>query len=286
MRNIRRAQREAAKGSGSRNKKKPLLRPIFDGSLDEPNATKDGTVSGSLLNISHDVPFLCGPVPISKPNLKAWLFRNTSKAEEYEIPYSPMEHCHVLSCREIDENEEVKRWKKTKEAYHVRRKELRTLAFKHKSQQAVVDRDDRLVPFVEGMDQDDPSGHPLPGNAGPGGNIEPLVNEQNRNQPANAPVRNNANRNNGAANRGNNNNNNIPNIPGPIGMFGGLFGPPELNEEDEAARRFMQNQENEAAQAIDAAVRKYRREGVPEHEFEFIKVIPRGEDMENEILSF
>jgi hypothetical protein len=53
-------------------KLKNLQKPIFDESLIKKN---DGTVSGSLLAVNAEEPFLCTPLPITESNLLAWLMR-------------------------------------------------------------------------------------------------------------------------------------------------------------------------------------------------------------------
>jgi hypothetical protein len=60
-------------------KLKNLQKPIFDNSLFKKN---DGTVSGSLLTVDAEEPFLCTPLSITESNLLAWLFRGDGEGDD------------------------------------------------------------------------------------------------------------------------------------------------------------------------------------------------------------
>jgi len=244
-----------------------LQKPIFDKSLFHKQNNK---ISGSLVTVDSEEPFLCQPMPITPSNLLSWLI-----PEKYDrrIPER-----FVLSEKLRYANEESRKIKKLKEDYHNTRELKRILASRLELGTAMIDVDGRLVPV--------PIGDPRPN-----GN-----NEMNQNINQNANMFNNAEF--GRAHGVNQNavgvdlNNNINNMGDPNMMEddqefidgiddadddrGGGGGVLDFLDEQEERRRTRQRQEVDAANAIAAAVKRYRDNGVPEDDFIFVPISERN----------
>ena len=210
----------------------------------------DGTVSGALLYGDDSTggegfrTLLCGPLPFTKENLLAWFMRG--KSTEYERPIPQDLAKYQAMSKNTTQAKELKvLWKN----YHRRREEMRELAAKFVRGEATIDVDGRLVPLPEVDDEDE---------------------DGQRNQAANEER-------NGNAGVGDDRMQNDPMFgddPGLMGAFLGLGN--DFLQEEEMMRRVFDRQEAEAEEAIAEAVERYKREGVPEEDYEVILVPPIG----------
>jgi len=260
----------------SRRLKHNLLKPVLhklddeidETLLDDAGAENHEIVSDAFLSLAGDAPFLCSPLPVTNANLLAWLMRgNNNKNNRYEPTVPSLAYKRG---KKINETKEYKAHRKAKEDYHRRREEMRVLAYKYELNTASIDRDGRLLDgneeFARGQIDPLARADVIPPWLQNNVNINPLNNE-------NGNVNGNVNGNENAVDGGGGG--------GGVGMgilgilFG--FGGQEQQEEDDNIRRLVEYHEREAAQAIEVAVRQYRNDGVPEDDFEFIRLTPRGE---------
>ena len=140
-------------------------------------------------------------------------------------------------------------------AFYARRREIQRLAAKVESGEATIDEDYRLVENESTLPQD-----PLP-----------VLNHQQ--QPEQQPAGNPPVGLNGGANGNGQNNANL-NMDMNINMNIQQNNHPGLDNDD-AERRWVEQEQTEAAEAIQRAVKRYRDEGVPEDEFELVVIPPR-----------
>jgi len=215
-----------------------FVKPNFDNSF---LYRKDGTISGSLFSLAHPQeegppPFLCGPIPVTNSNLLAWLMQGCRSNGRYEKYLS---EDFVISY----ENKKAKELRKLKKEYHRRRKEMRILASKIETGGALIDRDMRLV----------------------------TISPENRNVGILDRNGDDQVRAHGEIMRERDEAMGVHDVPD---MLPALFGLPIHGEmvEEEITQIINERKEAEAAEVIKLAVERYRREGVPEDDFELIPV--------------
>ena len=287
-----------------------LQKPIFDSSLIKRN---DGTISGSLLSINSEEPFLCTPLPMTESNLLSWLMRgkktrrtrrtadNTSQSSSRKrnkwndrLPAKFVEGERLRYA-----TEEAKELRQKMKDYHNRREYNRILASRMELGTATIDEHGRLLPIphpdAPAADMHDDNnrnrdvnvagaGAGAGGEGGRGDHIQQNQRQQLRNN-FNDNNNNNQNRNEffdenmdvNDRNRDDRQDEEEEEDDDP-GLFNAVFGiaAQEWLDEEEERMRILDQQEMDAEDAIAIAVEKYRNEGVPEEDFIFVHIPTRS----------
>lgn len=238
-----------------------LQKPVFDSSLYKKN---DGTVSGSLLTVDAEEPFLCTPLDITESNLLAWLMRDSNKGsthgneggEKYEKPLPD----HIIEGEKARyASEEAKELYRSDRDYHNRRELNRILASRLELGTSIIDEDGRLLP----VPNNDENNNDDDGNSN-------STTDENLDEIEG-----------GDENRDNddiNDENQVIHEEVDHGFFPAVFGnaAQEWLDEEEERRRHIQRQEQDAEEVIALAVKKYRDDEVPEDSFIFIPIPSRS----------
>lgn len=264
---------------------KRLQKPIFDDSLFKKD---DGTVSGSLLTVNAEEPFLCTPLDVTESNLLAWLMRDSQKgsgsgkngADGEEGMHNNRQHRSKYEKRLPDNiirsykaryaSQEAKEYYQLMEDYHHRRELNRILASRLELGTAMIDEDGRLLPLPnnnmnDGEDnQEHGGGHHNNiqnnnDNFNPDEDVLPDDNHQDIDdlEDENQVIHEEADQ----------------------GLAAAVFGnaAQEWLDEEEERRRQIRRQEADAEEVIANAVKKYRNDEVPEDDFFFVPIPSRGE---------